>query len=123
MNAFPKTSTIVAANEQAKQFATGETRTELMFGIQYDLILRHMERRGAKTKSELKTKSGSWANYKDQTFTVERGLYFQYGANLSTEWNKVAGFTKAKSAPVLYTTGATDRHLAMGIYDLAGNLY
>ncbi|MCI8383745.1 MAG: formylglycine-generating enzyme family protein, partial [Clostridia bacterium] len=113
------------AQTKATELATGGKTASLMFGIQWDLMMKFIEEKGAKTQTELKTNSGSWGNYKDVTFDITRGLYTT-APSTSGSWNRATGtskYTKPTSTSTLLTTGATDRNSVLGIYDLAGNVW
>ena len=111
------------AQTLSKQLATGGKQASLMFGIQWDLVLKFIEVKGGKTQAELKTDSSSWGNYGNVSFDIKReqGLYTTSPSTVAS-WNTTSNYTKPSSG-VLLTTGATDRNSALGIYDLAGNVY
>ena len=111
------------AQTLSKQLATGGKQASLMFGIQWDLVLKFIEVKGAKTQAELKTDSSSWGNYSNVSFDIKReqGLYTTSPSTVAS-WNTTSNYTKPSSG-VLLTTGATDRNSALGIYDLAGNVW
>ena len=111
------------AQTLSKQLSTGGKQASLMFGIQWDLVLKFIEVKGAKTQAELKTDSSSWGNYNNVSFDIKReqGLYTTSPSTVAS-WNTTSNYTKPSSG-VLLTTGATDRNSALGIYDLAGNVY
>ncbi len=125
-DAYPYTwVTCKQAQEKATEVATGGRTSSLMFGIQWDLVMKFIEEKGAKTQVELKTNSGSWGNYKDVTFEITRGLYTT-AVTVSGSWNQATvanKYTKPTSTETVMTTGATDRNSVLGIYDLAGNVY
>ena len=104
----------------AKQLSTGGRQASLMFGIQWDLILKHIEEKGAKTQNELKTDSSSWGNYNNVTFEITRGEYTT-APSTSGSWNAITTYTKPASN-VLLTTGGTDRNSILNIHNLAGNV-
>ncbi|MCI8384771.1 MAG: formylglycine-generating enzyme family protein, partial [Clostridia bacterium] len=109
------------AQTKATELATGGKTSSLLFGIQWDLAMKFIEEKGAKTQEELRTNSGTWGNYKDVTFEITRGLY----TTASGTWNRASvtsKYTKPASTSTLLTTGATDRNSTLGIYDLAGNV-
>ena len=109
------------AQTLSKQLATGGKQASLMFGIQWDLVLKFIEEKGVKTQEQLKTDSTERGNYKNAEFTIERGKYStDYG---QTYIEVVGSYPKASSSVVLLTTGATDRNSALGICDLAGNVW
>ncbi len=111
------------AQAKATEIATGGKTASLMFGIQWDLTLKFIEEKGAKTQAELKTNSGSWGNYFDVTFNITRGFYIT-APTTSNSWNEVTNsYTKPDSKSILLTTGSTDRNSVLGIYDLAGNVW
>ena len=106
-----------------------------MFGVQWDLVLKHLSNKGV-TDSELKTNSSTWGNYQSHVFEINRGKYSQTDpwntfidyttptANKVTYENGVSqkiGTTYANS--ILLTTGASDTNSKYNIYDLAGNVY
>ncbi len=102
----------------AKSLATGGKTSSLMFGIQWDLVMKYVETKGGKTQDELKD-STTWGNYSNATFDITRGEYS------ATEglWNKVnAKYTKPAKG-VMLTTGATQRNHTLNIYDLSGNVW
>lgn len=109
------------AQNLAKQLSTAEKTSSLMFGIQWDLIMKYIEEKGGKTQEELKTDSSSWGNYKNATFEVNRGEYSEYGQLLI--WSAVGNDYIKPDYPVLLKTGETDKNSILGIYDLAGNLW
>ena len=100
-----------------------------MFGIQWDLVLKHLQIRGGMSVDELTDDSSSWGNYKKSTFTIENGQYTTspttansfklYTENTS---GYVENSTKLQNKRVLLTTGANiSRNCKMNIYDIAGN--
>ena len=129
----------------ASKLSTGKSYTSsLMFGVQWDLVLKHIEvKEGtdaaklAKIQKALRSDSTSWGNYCNATFTINRGKYAKNEA-LSGEWNNYntalancvtyANGTSTKvsasssSNSILLTTGASDECKKMNIYDLAGNV-
>ena len=106
------------AQEKSKELATGGKTSSLMFGIQWDLVLKHIENKQGKTQAELKDDSTTWGNYRDATFEITKGKYSTDGGKTFTEVNGT--YTKPTSG-VLLTTGATQRNSVLNIYDLAGN--
>ena len=113
------------AQELSESLATGGKTSSLMFGIQWDLVLKYLELNGNWDTTEnealyyLKTNSGSWGNYDNETFNITRGKYsIDNGAN----YTPVNGTYPKPASNVLLTTGATERNSKMNIYDLAGNL-
>ena len=110
------------AQELSNSLATGGRTSSLMFGIQWDLVLKHIETKQAKTQDEIKTKSTDWGNYADATFNITKGKYSEdYGETFEDVGED--GYPKAENVPVLLTTGVTTRNSTLNIYDLAGNVF
>ncbi len=115
------------AQSLSNQLAIGEKTSSLMFGIQWDLVMKFIEVKGylqdgtKVTANMLNSDSKAWGNYYDVTFEVKRkeGMY-STSPGVKTSWDTAANYTKSSLA--LLTTGATDRNSILGIYDLAGNL-
>ena len=109
------------AQTKSKELATGGKTSSLMFGIQWDLVLKHIETKQGKTQAELETDSTTWGNYSNSEFEITKGKYSEDDGDTFTE---VKGtYTKPENSRVLLTTGATERNSVLNIYDLAGNEY
>ena len=107
------------AQELANRLSTGGKTSSLMFGVQWDLVLKHIETKGGKTVPELNQNSSSWGNHRDATFNIKKGKYSENGKNFTP----VSGnYSKNVNTMVLLTTGATERNSTLNIYDLAGNV-
>ena len=107
------------AQEKSKELATGGRTSSLMFGIQWDLVLKHIENKQGKTQAELKNDSTAWGNYYNATFEITKGKYStDYGQTFIDVNGK---YTKLSNDMVLVTSGATERNSILNIYDLAGN--
>ena len=110
------------AQERSTLLATGGRTSSLMFGIQWDLVLKHIETKKGKTQEELKTKSTDWGNYSDATFNITKGKYSEdYGDTFEDVGTE--GYKKMGDEDVLLTTGATSINSTLNIYDLAGNVF
>ena len=96
----------------------GTYTSSLMFGVQWDLVLKYLETKGA-TQADLKSDSTSWGNYSNASFTVTNTL-----AKYGSSWTQVpeAGYPKPENSGVILTTGADSRNSKMNIYDFAGNV-
>ena len=129
----------------ASKLSIGKSYTSsLMFGVQWDLVLKHIEVKEvakgtalATIQSALRSDSSSWGNYYNASFEINRGKYAKYGEESST-WNnyntalencviyangistKVSASSNSNS--ILLTTGASDACKKMNIYDLTGNV-
>lgn len=66
----------------------GDYTSNLLYGIQFELVMKFMSNDTSKITSTdiLKTDSKSIGNYRDSSFDLYRGKYAQYG-QLSGEWN------------------------------------
>ena len=129
----------------ASKLSTEKSYTSsLMFGVQWDLVLKHIEVKEvakgtalATIQSALSTDSSGWGNYSDASFTINRGKYADYKSyRLSTTWtpynqttsNNFVNSNSVKQVQsngngILLTTGASDDCQKMNIYDLAGNVW
>ena len=105
----------------SKRLSTGGRISSLMFGIQWDLVMKFIEEKGRKTQAQLKNDSTEWGNYRNANFIIERGKYSIDDGKTYAE--VIGSYTKASSRSVVITTGATERNSTLGIYDLAGNVY
>ena len=113
----------------------------LMFGVQWDLVLKFIETKkiatDAKIVSKLNSDSKDIGNYRDSTFTINRGKYATASNwTLRNTWNVYNTPTSnyvgenvnklvqsSDGNGILLTTGAVDRNSLMNIYDMAGNVY
>ena len=132
------------AQTLVSKLSTENYTSSLMFGLQWDLVLKHIEvKEGTETtklatiQNALKSDSTDCGNYINSSFEINRGKYAKSGAEGST-WNNyntalegcvtyANGICKKVSADsnsysILLTTGASDACKKMNIYDLAGNV-
>ncbi len=120
------------AHVLAKKVNSGNYTSSLMFGVQWDLVLKFLETKGV-SQDDLRKDSKEWGNYRNSTFTLNRGKYAQYN-KLSTWYNYnqdlancvqngVKQTATDSSNSILLTTGASDATKKMNIYDLAGNVW
>ena len=116
------------AQKLSEQLSTEGNTSSLMFGIQWDLVLKHLEKSEVSV-TELTGDSTSWGNYANAEFPVEsKYRYAIYKDSILQEWNNVpSNYTKPSfdsvGNGVILSTGATERNSKMNIYDLAGNVY
>ena len=103
--------------------------SSLMFGVQWDLVLKHIEVKRKKLEKEnnlesiqkdLNENSTSWGNYLNSEFVVKEGKYSEDGGET---FKPNIEYNKESKVFALFTTGATVRNSVLNIYDLAGNLY
>ena len=112
------------AEDLAEGFATGTKTATLMFGIQWDLVLKYLNNKGV-SANDLTANSVEWGNYYDPTFTVTRGKYWDLSNDSDGFVNIASGSSKTvpSNAQSVLSAGATTRNMKMNIYDLAGNLF
>ena len=105
----------------AEKLSTAEYTNTLMFGMQWDLVLKYLETKGV-AQADLKTNSTNWGNYKDATFPIDntKAKKSEDDGAIFTELG--ASYTKPANKGVLLTTGADKRNSKQNIYDLAGNV-
>ena len=131
----------------AERMNYGECISSLMFGIQWDLVLRYIEEKTVDAtkeenkitvrmniKNKLTSNSTTIGNYYNSEFTLNRGKFAQYNAlsnwfdyNSENNTELVTG-SKKKSQKldlnaILLTTGATDATNLQNIFDIAGNVW
>ena len=115
------------AQTLSMQLSQDGTISSLMFGIQWDLVLKYLEENATELgenkmdrQNKIKIDSTSWGNYKNSIFVTERGKYNIDPSNHNL-WNDALNYSKTDLG-VLFTTGITDRNKVLNIYDLAGNV-
>ena len=119
----------------SKASSSASVNSSLMFGIQWDLVLRFLSNKGVETNF-LNDNSETWGNYYNQPFEINRGKY-----SVANPWNVYIDYTQAtenkvtvegnvsrkigttSTDKILLTTGASDTNSKKNIYDLAGNIY
>ncbi len=141
---YPYTYVTCSQAQTLANMKTTENYTSsLMFGVQWDLVLKHIEvkevEKGtalATIQRALRTDSKDWGNCYNASFTINRGKYADYtSSKLSTTWTPYNQTTsnnfvnsnsvkqvQSSSNGILLTTGASDACKKMNIYDLAGNV-
>ena len=116
---------------QAQTLATtkmesGDRTTSLMFGVQWDLVMKYLETKGT-AQADLKTNSTSWGNYQNNAWNITNVNLKYAECNTSTyevkPWTTATEKSKTSSEDILLSTGADDSFSKMGIYDLAGNVF
>ena len=103
----------------AKGFATDGKTASLLFGIQWDLVLKFLSVEGVATNL-LNNNSTTWGNYKNNTYNIENTSAW-YSTNYGVNWTKGV-YNKTASGSTLLTTGAHTDFSKQNIYDLAGNV-
>ena len=133
-NLYPYTYvTRTQAKVLAEKVESGTYTSSLLFGVQWDLVLKYIETKNLSQKSNLLTNSTTIGNYYNSEVTLNRGKFAQYNAlsswynfdskaksDLVTESQKKIQNSQEKG--ILLTTGATDATNLQNIYDIAGNI-
>ena len=121
------------AQTLAQKMDYGDCKGSLIFGIQWDLVLKYIETKNPAQKSNLLTNSTSIGNYYNSSFELKRGKFAKY--NELSDWKAynseekptlVTGSKKKEQSSyvngILLTTGATEATNLQNIYDIAGNV-
>ena len=134
-NMYPYTNiTRYSAQKLAEKMDYGDCKGSLIFGIQWDLVLKYIETKEPDQKTNLISNSTTIGNYYNSEFTLNRGKFAKY--NELSDWKSynseekptlVTGSKKknqsSNSNAILLTTGATEATNLQNIYDIAGNVY
>ena len=124
-NAYPYNYvTCSQAQTLASNMESGNYNTSLMFGVQWDLVLKYLETKGT-SQMDLKTDSTSWGNCTNNAWNItnSNSKYAIYDDKLENfDWTSGAYGIKDSDTIVLLSTGASDDFSKQGIYDLAGNV-
>ena len=138
-NLYPYTYvTRTQAKVLAEQVESGSYTSSLMFGVQWDLVLKYIETKKSSTIEDIQNKLNSSStpigNYYTSSFTLNRGKFAQYDAlskwydfNSKDKTSLVTGGIKqwqnSDSNAILLTTGAAEATNLQNIYDIAGNVW
>ena len=125
-NAYPYNFvTCKQAQTLASNMESGNYNTSLMFGVQWDLVLKYLETKGT-AQADLKTDSTSWGNYYNNLWNITNANSKYAILDTDTyelgDWTSGAYGAKGSSKEILLSTGASDTFSKQGIYDLAGNV-
>ena len=121
-NAYPYNYvTCSQAQTLASKMESGNYISSLMFGVQWDLVLKYLETKGT-AQADLKKDSTNWGNYKDNLWNITNAN-LKYSTNYGSEWTNGAYGKKDSNKSVLLSTGASETFSKQGIYDLAGNVW
>ncbi|OKZ66924.1 MAG: hypothetical protein BHW02_00855 [Clostridium sp. 28_12] len=121
-NAYPYNYvTCSQAQTLANNMESGNHTSSLMFGVQWDLVLKYLETKGT-SQMDLKTDSTSWGNYYNNAWNITNANS-KYSTNYGSEWINGAYGKKDSNKSVLLSTGASETFCKHGIYDLAGNVW
>ena len=120
-NAYPYNNvTCSQAQTLASKMESGNYTSSLMFGVQWDLVVKYLKTKGT-AQADLKTNSTNWGNYYNNSWNItnENSKYAPNGSG----WTSGAYGKKDSNNEVLLSTGASETFSKQGIYDIAGNVY
>ena len=120
-NAYPYNYvTCSQAQTLASKMESGNYTSSLMFGVQWDFVLKYLETKGT-SQADLKIDSTKWGNCKNNLWNItnENSKYAPNGSG----WTSGARGKKESNETVLLSTGASETFSKQGIYDLAGNVW
>ena len=110
------------AENLAKGFATDGKTASLLFGIQWDLVLKFIKVKESLSDNTILTSdSKDWGNYYNKTYNITNTDAW-YSTNYGANWTKGA-YNKTSNGSTLLTTGAHTDFSKQKIYDFAGNVY
>ena len=120
-NAYPYNYvTCSQAQTLASKMESGNYTSSLMFGVQWDLVLKYLETKGT-TQADLKNNSTNWGNYYNNLWNITN-TNSKYAPN-GSEWTNGAYGKKTSGSNILLSTGASETFSKQGIYDIAGNIW
>ena len=122
------------AQELAERMNYSGVTSSLIYGVQWDCILKYIESKNVTTKDKLISDSTTIGNYYNSEFTLNKGKFAQYNElsnwfdyNSEDKTDLVTGSKKkaqsSSSNAILLTTGATEVAKLKNIYDIAGNVW
>ena len=125
-NAYPYNYvTRTQAKVLAEKVESGSYTSSLMFGVQWDLVLKYIETKKSDTVTDVKTKLNSDStligNYKNNLWSITNAKV-KYSIDSGSSF-KAGSYKKESEEGVLLTTGADESFSLMNIYDIAGNVW
>ena len=119
--------TCAQAQKLATQMDSGDKKSSLMFGIQWDLVLKFIENKSDKTQADIKTDSSDWGNNYYSTFKIDSGKYMNgdklWKSCSENTTDYVLNQKRLSGKYVLLTTGASEQNKVLNIYDFSGNVW
>ncbi len=117
--------------DEAQKLATRmnyeECTSSLIFGVQWDLTLKHIENKimekndNSDIKTKLTSNSTTIGNYNNNLWNIANANV-KYSIDNGSSFD-VCIYQKKSKSNVLLTTGADEDFLLMNIYDIAGNVW
>ena len=130
---FDKIPIMRVTCSQAQTLATrvenidSQYNSSLMFGVQWDCVLKYLQEKNAVDVEGLTKDSSNWGNYSGVETTITRGRYWNFADSYPTPLFKDAGTSHTRptsGAPECFSTGAIPDNMAkQNIFDLAGNIW
>ena len=120
-NAYPYNYvTCSQAQTLASNMESGNYTSSLMFGVQWDLVLKYLETKGT-AQADLKNNSTNWGNHLNNLWNITNAnsKYKPKGSG----WTNGAYGEKTSNLLILLSTGASETFSKQGIYDIAGNVW
>lgn len=116
------------AQTLANTFTVENYSCSLMYGIQWDLVCKFIEKYQKNLgttentiKNMINANSSDFANYKNTSFKLFSGKYSEDNGITWKQIDKKA-YTKQEGKSVIATTGTSIRNKILNIYDIAGNV-
>ena len=116
------------AQTLASKLSTNGHSGSLLFGIQWDLVLKYIESKAVAQgtaigtiQSQLKNNSTAWGNYKNSLYNITN-TSAQYSLNNGSSWSKTP-YDKSSAESALLTTGSIIGLGKQNIFDFAGNVW
>ena len=95
--------------------------SSLIYGVQWDLVLKFIETKGATAKANLTSDSTTIGNYSDNLWNITNAKA-KYSTDDGDSFT-ACPYPKTAEKSVLLTTGADTSFSLMNIYDIAGNVH
>ena len=122
------------AKKLAEKIEAGNYISSLIYGLQWDLMVKYIETKGNVSMDKLNSDSTTVGNYINSEFELKRGKFAQELAfvnwyNFDSEEKPMLVTGRKKIAQsvtsngILITTGATENTKIQNIYDIAGNVW
>ena len=108
------------AQTLASNMKSGNYTSSLMFGVQWDLVLKYLETKGT-AQEDLKNNSTNWGNHYNNLWNITNTN--SKNGQIRSGWTNGAYGKKDSARSVLLSTGASETFSKQGIYDIAGNVW
>lgn len=101
------------ANNLASNMPSGNHKSSLMFGLQWDLVLKYLEINGVNIESN------EWGNFYNTLWTITNQSVKYYE---NEQWKNGAYGEKTELEAILLSAGASSTFSRQSVYDLSGNI-